>query len=65
MSKPSSPQENSLKKHVHGLLLIIVRLKMLRKRYRSAQMTRRFLLAPFAETKSKERRCNVMALYDV
>ena len=35
------------------------------KRYRSARMTRRFLLAPFVETTSKERRCNVMALYDV
>ena len=65
MSKPSSPQENSLKKHVHGLLLIIVRVKILSKRYRSAQMTRRFLLAPFAETTSKERRCSVLALYDV
>ena len=65
MSKPSSPQENSLKKHVHGLLLIIVRVKMFSKRYRSAQMTRRFLLAAFAETTSQERRCNVLALYDV
>ena len=54
MSKPSSPQENSLKKHVHGLLRIIVRSQMPSERYRSAQMTRRFLLAPFVETTSKD-----------
>ena len=40
-------------------------IKMPSKRYPSAQMTRRFVLAPFVETTSKERRCNVMALYDV
>ena len=29
MLEPSSPQENSVKKHVHGLLRIFVRLKFL------------------------------------
>ena len=43
----------------------ICAIKMPSKRYRSAQMTRRFVLALFVETTSKERRCNVMALYDV
>ena len=40
-------------------------IKMPSKRSRSTQMARRFLLAPFVETTSKERRRNVMALYDV
>ena len=33
------------------------------KRYRSAQMTRQVRHAAFVETTSKERRCNIMTLY--
>ena len=63
MSKPNSSREKSVKKHVRGVLRIIVRLKMPSKRYRSAQRTRHFKHAPFIERKSKERRCNLLTLY--
>ena len=49
MSNPNSPQEKSVKKNAHGLLRIIVRLKMPSKRYRSAQMTRHFIQALVVE----------------
>ena len=65
MSKPSSPQEKSVKKHERGLLRIIVILKMPGKRSRSAQMTRPFKQAHFVEKTSKERRSNIMTLLTV
>ena len=59
MSQPNIPQEKIGKSMRVG---IIVRLKMPSKRYLSAQMTRHFKQAPFFETTSKERPCNVMTL---
>ena len=61
MSKPNIPQVKSVKKHAHGLL--IVRLKMPSKCYRSAKMTRQFKQVLFVKTTSKERRSDVMTLY--
>ena len=46
-----------------GCLRIIVRLNMPSKHYQSAQMMRQFKQAPFVETMSTERLCNVMMLY--